>query len=280
MDMTTIIKKQISECIETKQNILADVSSIVKVAEAMINAYKNKKKVVWFGNGGSAADAQHLSTELVSKFYKERGALPSMAFTTNTSTLTAISNDYDFDRVFERQVEAFVEGGADGVIIETMMALDEAQCALRAVKENSNLPVAVSMTFNKGKRGYATVMGVTPEKAVIELQKAGADIVGANCGFGIENMVEVARMMRPATTLPLWIKPNAGVPQLQKGETVYPETPEEMVTSVSELIKVGVSMIGGCCGTTPEHIRLIAREIPGYIAIAQEYLDTVIKFSI
>ena len=181
---------------------------------------------------------------------------------------------------FSEQVEAFVEGGADGVIIETMMTLREAQCALRAVKENSNLPVALSMTFNKGRRGYATVMGVTPEKAVIELQKAGADIVGANCGFGIENMVEVARMMRPATTLPLWIKPNAGVPQLQKGETVYPETPEEMVTSVSELIKAGVSMIGGCCGTTPEHIRLIALEIPGYIAIAQEYLDTVIKFSI
>ena len=179
---------------------------------------------------------------------------------------------------FSEQVKAFVEGGADGVIIETMTDLKEAKCALKAVKENSTLPVAVSMTFNKGKRGYATVMGITPEKAATELEKAGADIVGANCGFGIRDMVEIARIIRPVTTLPLWIKPNAGVPQLEEGRTVYPETPKEMVKFVPDLIKIGANMIGGCCGTTPEHIRLIAKEVPNYIDIAHRYLETVIKF--
>jgi D-sedoheptulose 7-phosphate isomerase len=111
MDMNTIIKQQIQESIEAKQRMLGDVSDISVVAEAMIEAYRNKRKVVWFGNGGSAADAQHLATELVSKFYLDRPALPSMAFNTNSSSLTAIANDYSFDRVFYRQVEAFVQEG-------------------------------------------------------------------------------------------------------------------------------------------------------------------------
>jgi 5-methyltetrahydrofolate--homocysteine methyltransferase len=180
---------------------------------------------------------------------------------------------------FSEQVKAFVEGGADGVIVETMTDLNEAKCALKAVKESSTLPVAVSMTFDKGEKGYATIMGITPGKAVVELEKAGADIVGANCGFGIQNMVEIAPIIRPATTLPLWIKPNAGSPQLEEGKTVYRETPEEMARLIPDLIKAGVSMMGGCCGTTPEHIRLIAKEVPSYIDIAKKYLETVIKFS-
>jgi len=148
MDMTTIIKKQITESIEAKQKILADISKIEKVAKVMINAYKNKKKVVWFGNGGSAADAQHLATELVSKFYKERAALPSMAFTTNTSTLTAISNDYDFDRVFERQVEAFVEKGDIVVGISTSGNSKNVIRALELAKKKG--AVTVGMTGEGG----------------------------------------------------------------------------------------------------------------------------------
>lgn len=169
---------------------------------------------------------------------------------------------------FKEQVEGFVEGGADGVIIETMTDLNEVKCALKAVKENSNLPVAASMTFNRGKRGYATIMGITPEKAAVELEKTGADIVGSNCGSGAKDLTEIARIIRPAINLPLWIKPNAGVPLLREGKTVYLETPEEMARFIPDLIKAGVSMIGGCCGTTPEHIRLIAKEVQRYIALS------------
>jgi len=180
---------------------------------------------------------------------------------------------------FSEQVKALVEGGADGVIIETMTDLNETKCALRAVKENSNLPVGTSMTFNREERGYATVMGITPEKAIRELEEAGTDIVGSNCGSGTKDLTEIARIIRSVTTLPLWIKPNAGVPRLVKGKTVYPETPEEMVRFIPDLIKIGVNMIGGCCGTTPEHIRLIAKEVCSYIDIAYKNLKTVIRFS-
>jgi len=165
---------------------------------------------------------------------------------------------------FAEQIKGFVQGGADGVIIETMTDLNEAKCAIKAVKENSSLTVAVSMSFDKGGKGFATMMGVTPEQAAQELEEAGVDIVGTNCGsVTIKDMVEIAKIMKKKTSLPLWIKPNAGIPQLKEGRTVYRESPEEMVKYVPELIKVGVSVIGGCCGVTPEHIKLFVKERGG-----------------
>lgn len=156
---------------------------------------------------------------------------------------------------FVRQVKAFIAGRADAVLIETMTDLGEIKCALKAVKEHSDFETVCSMTFDKGVKGYATMMGVNPEQAAEELEAAGADVVGANCGSGIENMIEVARIMKPSTGLPLWFKPNAGQPELIDGKTVYRETSEEMAFLVPELAKAGANIIGGCCGTTPDHIR-------------------------
>jgi len=159
---------------------------------------------------------------------------------------------------FAEQVRAIAGASPDGIVIETMSDLGEAKAALRAVRENSNLAAVVSMTFQKGARGYATMMGVTPAQAARDLEAAGADVVGANCGAGIDDIVEVARLMRPATTLPLWFKPNAGIPQLIDGKTVFRESPETMAKRLGDLVKAGASIIGGCCGTGPEHIRLFA----------------------
>jgi 5-methyltetrahydrofolate--homocysteine methyltransferase len=161
---------------------------------------------------------------------------------------------------FAEQVKALVEGGADGIVVETMTDLGEAKAALRAVKEDSRLPVVVSMTFEKGAKGFATIMGVRPEQAAAELEAAGADIVGANCSSGIVDMIEVTRLMRKATHLPLWIKPNAGMPQLVGGKTVFLETPQMMVQHLPALVEAGARIIGGCCGTTPEHIRFMVAE--------------------
>jgi 5-methyltetrahydrofolate--homocysteine methyltransferase len=163
-------------------------------------------------------------------------------------------------RDFAEQAKALAAGGADGIVIETMTDLAEAKAALRAVKENTHLPAAVTLTFDKGKKGYATIMGIRPEQAVRELEKGGADIVGANCGAGIENMVELMQAMRAATHLPLWCKPNAGLPELAGGKTVYRETPEMMAAKLKALIDAGAKIIGGCCGTAPAHIRLFAAE--------------------
>ena len=156
---------------------------------------------------------------------------------------------------FALQVKAFAAGGADAVLIETMTDLGEINCALKAVKDNSDFEVICSMTFDKGVKDYATMMGVTPDRAAAELEAAGADVVGANCGAGIDNVIDVARIMKPATGLPLWFKPNAGLPELVDGKTVYRETPQKMASYVPELVDAGANIIGGCCGTTPEHIR-------------------------
>ena len=161
---------------------------------------------------------------------------------------------------FAEQAKAVAAGGADGIVVETMLDLAEAKAALRAVKENTSLPVAVTMTFSKAGRNYATLMGVRPEQAAAELDKAGADIVGANCGAGIDLMIEVARLMRPATSLPIWCKPNAGLPELVEGKTVYRESPEKMASRFRDLVEAGANMIGGCCGSTPAHIRALVSE--------------------
>ena len=166
----------------------------------------------------------------------------------------------EMSRDFAEQVKALAQGGADGIVIETMIDLAEAKAALRASKENADLPVAVTMTFDKGKKGYATIMGIHPEQAVQELEKGGADLVGANCGTGFENMIEVIRVMRKATTLPIWCKPNAGLPELINGKTVYRETPEMMARQLKALVDAGANIVGGCCGTTPAHIRALVQE--------------------
>ena len=169
-----------------------------------------------------------------------------------------LRSEEEFVACFAEQIAAVVEGGADGLCIESMSDLGEAKAALKAARQVCGLPAVVSMTFARGPRGFATMMGVRPEQAAAELDAAGADIVGANCGSGIANMLEVARLMRGATARPLWIKSNAGMPELVGGRTVFRETPDDMAARVPELLETGANLIGGCCGTTPEHIRRLA----------------------
>ena len=169
-------------------------------------------------------------------------------------------SEADMVKGFADQASALAEGGADGIVVETMMDLAEAKAALKAARENTSLPVAVTLTFNKGPKGYATMMGVRPEQAAAELEKAGAHIIGANCGAGIDVMIELMGMVRSATTLPVWCKPNAGLPELVEGKTVYRETPEMMASQVGPLVQAGANIVGGCCGTTPAHIRAFVSE--------------------
>ena len=164
----------------------------------------------------------------------------------------------DFIACFAEQISACVGGGADGIVLETMADAGEALAAVMAARNVCRLPVVVSMTFDRTAKGYATMMGLAPAKAAAVLGAADVDMVGANCGAGIGQMIEVARAMRGATRLPLWIKPNAGLPQLVNGETVFRETPEEMAAKVEALFEAGANVVGGCCGTTPEHLRQIA----------------------
>ncbi len=165
---------------------------------------------------------------------------------------------------FGRQIRGMVAGGAQGFVLETMTDLGEIICALKAAEENADLPVICSMTFDKGARGYATMMGVTPDRAIDVLEEARADAVGANCGTGILDIIEICRIMRSRSCLPLWMKPNAGLPELVGGNTVYRESPEEMASHIPELLNAGANIVGGCCGTTPENIRKIREAVDGY----------------
>jgi len=156
---------------------------------------------------------------------------------------------------FRRQLEVLIDAGVDAVIVETMTDLTEATLAIRAAKEVSpGMPVLATMTFDPTPRGYFTIMGVSVERAAAGLAEAGADAVGSNCGNGIEHMVAIAREFRRHTRLPLVIQANAGLPRTVGRETVYDETPEFMAERARDLVNIGVSVIGGCCGTTPAHI--------------------------
>ena len=167
----------------------------------------------------------------------------------------------DMLEAFVEQMTGLEEGDADGVVIETMRALEEATLAIRAARENTNLVVMATMVFERGPRGFSTMMGETPQQAAEKLQRAGADIVGANCGNGIEVMVELAREMCQATDGYMLIQSNAGIPSIKEAQIVYPETPAFMAERFECLADMGVNIIGGCCGTGPDHIRALAKTL-------------------
>ncbi len=157
---------------------------------------------------------------------------------------------------FKRQAHALIESGADVICVETMTDIQEACLAVQAVRScSADIPIMATMTFNETPRGFFTIMGVTIEQACVDLKKAGADVVGSNCGNGLKNMILIAYEFRRFTELPLIIQSNAGLPRTVDGKIVYDETPEYFEKNVRALIDAGVSIIGGCCGTTPEHVR-------------------------
>ncbi len=178
--------------------------------------------------------------------------------------------DMDPEKIYEtfiRQIEALAKAGADIICVETMTDLNEASLAIKAAKETApDIPVMATMTFDPTPRGFYTIMGVTVEQAAVGLAAAGADIIGSNCGNGIENMIKIAKEYRRHSDLPLLIQSNAGLPFTRDGKLEYLETPEFMAEKTLKLIDAGVSIIGGCCGTTPEHIRAIRKTVDQYLA--------------
>jgi 5-methyltetrahydrofolate--homocysteine methyltransferase len=163
---------------------------------------------------------------------------------------------------FERQLRALVSAGADMICIETMTDTMEAVLAVRAARAVSpKIPVMATMSFRKSPQGLLTMTGDSVRNAAKALLDAGADIVGSNCGNGMEDMVSIAREFRACTRKPIAINGNAGLPVVMESGLVYPETPEFMAARAAELLEIGIQIIGGCCGTGPEHIRAIRRAV-------------------
>ena len=166
---------------------------------------------------------------------------------------------------FRIQVEGLAKGGADAICVETMSAIDEACLAIKAAKEITNLEVACTFTYNKTVHGYyRTMMGVSPEDMIKAVKNAGADIIGANCGIGFDQMIEVVQSIRQTDKkTPVLVHANAGMPIIKEGKTIFPETPEIIAPKIKHLINAGANIIGGCCGTSPEHIKTLVREVRG-----------------
>ena len=168
--------------------------------------------------------------------------------------------EHELHDAFVEQANALAEGRPDALVIETMSDLAEAGIALDAARA-TGLPVVVCMVFDSGKNQDRTLTGVTPERAAKELTERGADVIGANCGKGIDAFVDVCRRLRAGTDRPIWIKPNAGMPRLAGDSVVYDTTPEAFASHVPDLLEAGAAFIGGCCGTNSQFIRAMAQQL-------------------
>jgi len=168
----------------------------------------------------------------------------------------------DMVAIFEQQVRALVTGGVDVILIETMSDLAEATAAVKAAKAVCDLPVLVSLTYNLDRNGFRTMMGISPNQAVEQLLQLGVDVIGANCGDVLaEAMPSLIQQMKSAGAKWVLVEPNAGLPLMLEGKTVFPQTPTQMAAQIPDLVAAGANIIGGCCGTTPEHIRQIASTV-------------------
>jgi 5-methyltetrahydrofolate--homocysteine methyltransferase len=187
---------------------------------------------------------------------------------TGKMLVTEEVTEQDLYNAFKDQVTALEKGGADALCIETMSDIGEAVQAIKAAKENTKCEVICTFTFEKTTRGdYRTMMGVSPAQAATAAAEAGADIIGANCGNGIERMIEiVAEIRKVEPAKPILIHANAGLPENINGADVFPETPEMMAANVDKLIDTGANIIGGCCGTTPAHIKAIKEAVVKHAA--------------
>jgi len=164
---------------------------------------------------------------------------------------------------FADQARGLADGGADGIVIETMSDPEEARLAIEAVKKVSGIDVACTFTFSKNQDGvYRTMMGTGVASYLEMAMEAGADIIGANCGNGTAGMIEIVREIRTLNQdIPILVHANAGLPVYQDGQTIFPESADEMASQIGELVAAGANIVGGCCGTTPEHIRQIVEAV-------------------
>ena len=158
---------------------------------------------------------------------------------------------------FSEQASALADAGADALLLETMSDVEEARIAMRAAL-STGLPVIVSFVFDTGRHRDRTMTGATPERVASAMAAEGADALGANCGAGIEGFAAICQRLHAASDLPVWIKPNAGLPVMEHGQIQYRTTPQEFAAQVPALIQAGASFVGGCCGASPAFIEAMA----------------------
>jgi 5-methyltetrahydrofolate--homocysteine methyltransferase len=218
----------------------------------------NRVRLAETGRASQAAEINQRGVEISRKAAASKAAVFASLGPSGKLLMTGETSAGELSTAFAEQAQALASAGADAIVVETMSDLNEAKLAIVAARA-TGLPVVACMVFDAGKDKDRTMMGNTPEQVAKALTEAGADVIGANCGQGIAGFVRICQRLRAATDRPLWLKPNAGLPTLVGDRAIYTTTPKEFVAHVPELIKLGASFIGGCCGSSPEFIKAIVR---------------------
>ncbi|HDK27710.1 MAG TPA: hypothetical protein ENG48_11575 [Candidatus Atribacteria bacterium] len=225
----------------------------------------NRIKLNNFNKGEDTQKINKLAVNIAKEAVKkEKGQKEKMFIAGSVGPTGKILEPYGELKIDEayknyvEQIQILEREGIDLIILETFYDLEEIKAALRAVKENTDLMVIASMTFDKNLK---TIYGVDSKQAVKVLEDEGADGVGANCGTGPDILYEVTKKMKEVSNTYLMVEPNAGIPEILEGKVIYPTNPKEMAMYAEKFARLGVNIIGGCCGTTPLHIKMISDKI-------------------
>jgi len=220
-------------------------------------------KLKHYGLADRAAEINEAAARASKKAAGDNAWVIASLGPTGEMLVTEDVTEEELYEAFKVQAVAFEKGGADAVCIETMSDIGEAVEAIKAVKENTKLEAICTFAFDRtAQGGYKTMMGVDPASAAKAAIEAGADVVGANCGNGIERMIEIVTEMRAVDKdIPILVHANAGLPQNINGTDFFPETPEDMAKLAPKLAAAGANIIGGCCGTTPAHINAMKKAL-------------------
>ncbi len=207
-----------------------------------------------------AAEINLAGVQISKEVAADRACVFASIGPTGKMLVTGETSQDELRMVFEEQAIAQAQAGADGILVETMIDVAEAKIAALAAKQ-TGLPVIVSMVYDSGENKDCTMMGNSPEDVVAEIINVGVDGIGANCGQGIEAFLPICRRLRQATAMPIWIKPNAGLPEIIDDNVVFRTTAVEFVQYVPDLIQAGANFIGGCCGTDETFVKAIRQAV-------------------